>query len=466
MKMAANNSIGLPWEGGSQLWGSRYMVAATIAMAVALGASAAEEKWYVFFALAAIPLVLFWPVEVALGGFALLFPFDAILVLGNNARGTTLTWFVGVAAAGVLAVRLLTGLREHPPQAVRWWAAFVVWGTISSLWAMDSQTSLLRLPNAWSLLLFYAVAVSSRVGKQQLQWVVNFSIVGGCAAALYVIRGFSQGIFFPGGSGVRASLIMGDKLSDPNYFATMLLLPLSLAIGYFLSCPGRMKKVLLSAVIAIIGYSIFVTMSRGTLFGLGVLVLVYVFRLRFQRRVVVPIALVLVLLIAAAPEGLWMRLQGSQLHRAAGRLDIWIVGLNILKHHGLFGVGINNFPLAYNRYAGSAVVFPGFTKDSHNTFLNVSAELGLVGFLLFFFALRSEFIAGSGAPRKGNQNKAPPPMLVACEAACFGILAAGFFIDVVWTKVFWFSMILLILTARVSLQDTVTGEKPTAAVAR
>lgn len=451
MKMAApSNSIGLRLDGSFQLWNSRYLLAATVAMAIVLGVSAAEQKWYVFVAVAVVPLVLLWPIEVALGGYALLFPFDAILVLGSNSRGTTLTWFVGIAAAGVLALRVISGVRERPPQAVAWWVAFVAWGSISALWALDSQTALLRLPNAWSLLLFYAVAACSLINRRQLQTVIFFSIASGFGAALYMIRGFSQGLYYSGGNKIRGTLMMGNHGSDPNYFATMLLLPLSLAIGCFLVSRGWLKRGLLLVVISVISYSIFVTMSRGSLIGLGVLVMFYIFRLRFQARVVVPVVLVVALLLVAAPGGLWQRLQATEIHRGAGRLDVWIVGLSILKHYGIFGVGINNFPLAYNRYAGDAVVFPGVQMDSHNSYLNVSAELGLVGFLLFLLALRSQYSTGKAVPKKKKQILSP--MLVACEAACFGILAGGLFIDVVWTKVFWFSMILLVIAVRVYTQ--------------
>ncbi len=101
MKMAApSNSIGLRLDGSFQLWNSRYLLAATVAMAIVLGVSAAEQKWYVFVAVAVVPLVLLWPIEVALGGYALLFPFDAILVLGSNSRGTTLDLVCGNCRSG------------------------------------------------------------------------------------------------------------------------------------------------------------------------------------------------------------------------------------------------------------------------------------------------------------------------------------------------------------------------------
>jgi hypothetical protein len=46
-------------------------------------------------------------------------------------------------------------------------------------------------------------------------------------------------------------------------------------------------------------------------------------------------------------------------------------------------------------------------------------------------------------------------MMVACEAACFGMLAAAWSKDLLWEKVFWFSWILLAIAARVQVHDEV-----------
>src|SRR4029077_12875990 len=78
----------------------------------------------------------------------------------------------------------------------------------------------------------------------------------------------------------------------------------------------------------------------------------------------------------------------------AGRLDIWYVGWELLKHYGIFGAGLANFPQVYSSYAGVAPVFRGFARASHNIFLQISVEGGLVGVCLLIQALRVQLRAG------------------------------------------------------------------------
>ena len=70
-----------------------YSIATLAAMMV--GLAIATQQWFVLGAIGGLLLVLVWPVEVTLGGFALLIPFESIAVLGHGSgspAGTTLNW--------------------------------------------------------------------------------------------------------------------------------------------------------------------------------------------------------------------------------------------------------------------------------------------------------------------------------------------------------------------------------------
>ena len=109
----------------------------------------------------------------------------------------------------------------------------------------------------------------------------------------------------------------------------------------------------------------------------------------------------------------------------------------------LFGTGLGNFTVVYNDFAGYAPRFAGFSRDSHNTYLGIATELGLIGFLLFVAAVFSQFRAAGEARRSSV-----PPLMVAAEAACYAILVAGMFGDMLWDKTFWFSSMLLMLASQ------------------
>jgi len=60
------------------------------------------------------------------------------------------------------------------------------------------------------------------------------------------------------------------------------------------------------------------------------------------------------------------------------RIDVFRAGLNMFAEHPLLGVGLGNFPFVIGEYD------PNYSSVySHNTYLTVLAELGVVGFLLF-----------------------------------------------------------------------------------
>src|SRR5699024_1455295 len=58
------------------------------------------------------------------------------------------------------------------------------------------------------------------------------------------------------------------------------------------------------------------------------------------------------------------------------------------KENPIFGKGINSYDLYYNMLAIKKKAFAG----AHNSYLQIFAELGLVGFMLFFMPLIKNFI--------------------------------------------------------------------------
>ncbi|HEY7616792.1 MAG TPA: hypothetical protein VH744_08315, partial [Terriglobales bacterium] len=61
--------------------------------AALVGWGIAGERWMILGAILAGGLVLLWPVQVTLGAFAFLAPFDTITAMSDEGLGTTLTWY-------------------------------------------------------------------------------------------------------------------------------------------------------------------------------------------------------------------------------------------------------------------------------------------------------------------------------------------------------------------------------------
>src|SRR5262249_34202010 len=255
---------------------------AAIAAGVVIGSWAGHENWVLLGAIAVFPFVLRWPAEMAFGMFALVVPFDAIAVAGQASSGVTLSRVIGAAAAFVLLLAGLAGGRLHtPPRAALWWSLFFVWCGATCAWSLDPNTSLTRIPTAVALLLIYVVSVSFQFTPTERHRVILLTILGGCCAAAYVMAEFYRGVSIAGTQ--RASLVIGSQEADPNGMAAGLLLPTSLAVGLFFSSQKRIAKILAMLAIAGIGFSIFLTMSRGAALALVMMAAIFLLRLKSMR---------------------------------------------------------------------------------------------------------------------------------------------------------------------------------------
>jgi O-antigen ligase len=412
-----------------------------IASGLAVGFAVSKASWLYMGTLVFGVVTLLYPVQISLGCFGALVPFDNISGLNQN---TSLTYFVGAAAGALLlATGLANGRLQVPPRAALWWTLLGFWGAISMLWALDQQITIHSLLSLFALLMLYSVTVSFRIAEQELNFIVALSIAGACGAGLFVVYEFLHGTFYHAAS-MRGSLIISGRETNPNYLAASFLVPMSLTIGSLLKTPRRMKKWLLYGTLVIIAAGLLVTMSRGGLLAAGTVILVYFYRYRRNWRKLSLIVALPIPLLFLMPSYFFLRWQQASTTGGAGRLDIWRAGLMALRGHLLWGVGLGDFPVAYNRVAGYASHFEGFSRDAHNTCLAIATELGIVGLLLFTAAVFSQFRA-AGKARRSKVSA----LLVAAEAGFCAVLMAGMFGNLLWDKTFWFSSMLLMLISQV-----------------
>lgn len=435
--------------GASQPWISQPVFILALGAGGAglvLGWAIVRENWLYLAALGGlmvIPVAVRWPVQTSLGIYAFLIPFDSIAVLTEGQTGPTLNRLVGVGAAAILLVTGLLGRRlVRPPRAALWWCLFILWGAVTAAWALDTQTVFDRLPTAVSLLLLYLVAVSVRVSEEELSCIGAFAVLGGVIAAAYAYYMYTQGTFYSATG--RASLITGERETDPNQFAASLLLPLGLAMGRFLESRRWSEKLFLLCAMVMIATGLFLTMSRGSVLAVLVMMLTYMYHARSRWQSWIPVAL-LGLIVVVMPDQFVRRFAMPFEAASAGRIDIWRIGLQALREYWIVGAGLSNFGFAYDEYAHG---FLGYSRGAHNIYLGMWVELGIVGLFFMIAAIISQLDSVRRWRRKPGGKRSAYGLAVAC--ACFGMLASGFFLDIVWRKAFWFPWILLSLSARSS----------------
>lgn len=430
------------------LQNERKFIAAGMLIAVVLGIAIANPNLMVLAGLAApvaIIIAVLRPFIFPFGSYVLLVPFDAVLALtANNTQGATLTKYLG---ALTLLVLLWKGIFERrlkiPEPPVIWMGVFVCYGLASILWALDAKLTLDRYFTAGSLFALYYVVSAYKANKTDLNIFKLCIVLGGLAAAMFVIADFSKnGLMDP--DVYRPTLGYGKREANPNQLAFSLILPVAVCLEMVLINRDKVVKILLGGALALIVFGIIATGSRGGLLGASMVFLVNIFSRKKKMSVSMVLLLIATGIAPFLPAFFMQRMETAISTGGAGRMTIWYVGFHALKEFWLMGAGLNNFPKAYDMFIYYAPVGATWGRASHNIFLEVAVELGIVGMILFVWTLWKFYLlikSRLAATRAGN---------VMLKSALIAMLLSSFFENILWTKSFWLLLMLISVSGNVA----------------
>jgi O-antigen ligase len=177
------------------------------------------------------------------------------------------------------------------------------------------------------------------------------------------------------------------------------------ALGLVTSTKRFAPKFLLSAAVLLCTVALVVTRSRGAWMGFAIAVLYILVRTR---------SLGLMFLVAVAGLGLTMSdlLRSMLVSRAAdtsatdpsmfGRFVLWYFAWRISKANLLLGVGMDNFRYVKHFYGYPVPWALARAFNAHNLYLEVLADLGVVGFVTFFFLSGKAVVSSWRAMRHGT----------------------------------------------------------------
>lgn len=339
-----------------------------------------------------------------------------------------------IALIGLLAQRE----RLRFPVPVALFGLFVLWGWLG--YAMTDYPAavyedLVDIGKVWLIML---VAVNALRTPAQIRFFMIFFLV---SFAAYPARGaiFNFVIYR---STTFGRAIWNHIYANPNDLAALTLFPLALAAGLLASERGWIRKGALASVV-VLPTVVLMTQSRG---GVIALVVFGLFSLRGQKRKGRALAGVLAVAVIAAlfaPSGLWERMAGLQYATSAetmtevdsegsaeSRYAIWGVANSIIADQPLTGVGFGAYPFAHAQYATGADIPPGARgpRDTHNTYLNVLAEVGIPGLLLFLAVIATAVWKAETVRRVSDRvNPALGLQIWYLEAALAAYLVAAVF---------------------------------------
>ena len=323
-------------------------------------------------------------------------------------------------------------------------AVLVGFAALSLSWAEDpaaGRTDLLRL--ALNVILFLIVFTAVRTPKQ-FAWVIGAYVTGAAVSAAYGLLSPPPDVAYYDVSRV------GGTLGDPNELASVLV-PGMILGGAIAIALKRAPQVRVAAVVAaaLCAAGVFMSLSRGGLIATGVALL---FALLVAGRWRIQ-SLILVMLVAfggffyfgyVASKDQVGRV--TQVEGGTGRTDLWRVGWRMVEAEPVGGVGLGNFQTASVHY----LLEPGVLrrdefivdtpKAAHNTYLQVLAELGVIGAALFISVIGFALLCILRAARIFDRldERGLELLARALLVAIAGVLAADFFISEQYSKQLWF----------------------------
>lgn len=158
------------------------------------------------------------------------------------------------------------------------------------------------------------------------------------------------------------------NFDNPNDLAYSVVFVVPFAFGFLLQTKGFIGRLSALILLIISSYCIYLTKSRGGQVALAASLCSWVyFWIKNPKRKRQIIFFVFVGIVAVAVvQSTGYRQDGS----AMGRIEAWSEGWQLVKEHPIFGVGKDQFTEYHSR-------------DTHNSYVRVGAELGLLGLYAF-----------------------------------------------------------------------------------
>jgi O-antigen ligase len=338
------------------------------------------------------------------------------------------------------------GVRDFfADHALLGWAmlALLGWAALTLIWAPHTSPALTDLSQYFLTLLLIPIAYTAVQSRRDLKIVLAAIVLGAILAALV-------GLVQPPDAEVVENARATGTIGDPNEFAADLLVGLSLGAGLAISRGSRTSLRLLGlAAIPLCGLGIFLSVSRGGLVAMVIVFIVATFAAGRWRLAAT------LMLMAVAAGGIVYFTQFAPLparervlttNGGTGRTELWHVGLRMVKTHPLGGIGAGNYVSVSPEYTlepglirHSELIFTKEPKPAHNTYLQVSAETGLPGLLLFLIVIGGCMGCALRAARiaRRRNDVTLEGLSRSLFLAIVGLLAAYFFISQIHSKILW-----------------------------
>ena len=203
--------------------------------------------------------------------------------------------------------------------------------------------------------------------------------------------------------GMFSALVSREKITGtfvflgPNEVAAFLNQYTIILMSVYFFMKRKPIKLILLGLICVNLYCVLFLYSRAAYAGLAIgLFLLFLFK---NRKLLLPLIMVLLLWQVVLPEKAIERIEGTKTEygeldeSSERRLVVWQKGLEIFKENSVVGIGFGVFrTLGYD------------LGDTHNIYVKILVEQGLVGLLIFLLVILAFMIEGFRLYKKGDDD--------------------------------------------------------------
>ena len=368
--------------------------------------------------------------------------------------------------------------------------SFIAICILSLIWSNSFFVSLKELPLFLAGPLLYFVVTNNISDERQIRRILNVLLIIGSLFGIYGIFQYNGIDFSFWMRNIGRQQVFG-LFGNVNYFAEYLIVPLPIAVSLFFATQNKLKKILLLIGIIAMSASLTATFTRGSYLGFGVSLIFMSFLFLISRgknfikrnkKIFIAILTVVIIITflfiiptplnksGTAIEKIKSRISISQLIQDVSikrRIATWKFTVLMIKDYPLLGFGIGTYKYNTLKYQAeffkqgeNRSLYPhGFADKAHNEYLQLWAEIGIVGLGIFIWLIISYFNYGLKILRK-SKDEYKQAIIIGLMGAVGAVLVDGIFgfpLHLTATIVlFWLA---LGLTVAVGLKDEVNAQE-------
>lgn len=281
---------------------------------------------------------------------------------------------------------------------------FYGWFMVSSMNAIFPDQAIVEIERFSKIIIVMFLTISLTNTKKKL-----FILIA-CTAVFAGLLGAKGGVFslLTGGS-YRVLGPPNSFIAQNNEFGMSLAMTIPLLFFFYSQIKVPKYKKLMGVFTFLVVVAAITTYSRGTFVSLVVILVMFLWSLKNKVRNLTILGVIFAIGLSFAPDSLVDRMNSTKSYKTddsfQGRVNAWYFAVNLAKDYPLMGGGPRVFQRSiFHLYAPD----PEDYHNSHSIYFQIIAEMGYVGFLIYFSIVFAVYLRTLRLSKHYNRGEEKP----------------------------------------------------------